>query len=81
MSMCGKTLAVVAVVVAVVLAALASFLPATQIDYVIAISRFFDIMIPVLAVGALISYLCKGSSGCCCCCGKKGCGDKPGSCS
>ncbi len=66
--MCSKILAVIAVVVAVVLAALASFLPATQIDYVIAISRFFDIMIPVLAVGALIRYLCKGA-GCGCCCG------------
>jgi hypothetical protein len=76
--MCGKFLAIIAIVVAVVLAALASFLPATQIDYVIAVSRFFDIMIPVLAVGALIKYLCKRSS--CCCSSTKGCGDKPGSC-
>jgi ABC-type dipeptide/oligopeptide/nickel transport system permease component len=74
MTMCGKVLAIVAIVVAVVLAALASFLPATQIDYVVAVSRFFDIMIPVLAVGALIKYLCKCAAGCnCpCCSGKQG---------
>lgn len=72
---CCKVLAIVAVVVAVVLAALASFLPADQIDYVVATSRFFDIMLPVLAVGALIKYLFTRSK---CCCNQ---GDKKGMCS
>jgi hypothetical protein len=72
--MCGKFFAVVIVVIAVILAAFASFLPsllpADKIDYVIAISRFFEVMLPVLAVGALIKYLCPHTKNCCCCCGK-----------
>lgn len=38
--------------------------------YLMRIGRFFDIMIPVLAVGALLKYLlCH--RGCCCNCGDK----------
>lgn len=40
------------------------------IGYIIFVSRFFDIMLPILAVGALLKYLlCHG--GCCCHCGDK----------
>lgn len=60
--MCGKILTIIIIAIAVILAALASSLPPEKIDYVIAVSRFFDIMLPVLAVGALIKYLCCCSS-------------------
>lgn len=63
--MCSKLYFIIVVLVAVILAALATFLPADQVDYVIAVSRFFDIMLPILAVGALLKYICKGSKGCC----------------
>lgn len=87
--MCGKVLAVIIILIAVVLAALASFMPADKIDVVIATARFFDIMLPVLAVGGLIQYLCKRNKCACCkcpCCCKPGekqsChSEKPGSCS
>ena len=46
------------ILVAFVLAILAIVLPAANIHFVILISRFFEVMIPVLAVGALLKYLC-----------------------
>lgn len=51
-------------IVAVVLAVLGLSLPRTSLQPVIMITNFFDIMIPVLAVGALINYLWK-SNRCC----------------
>lgn len=56
--MCGRILAVVFIGLALLLAILASMLPQDRLASIIYISRFFDIMIPVLAVGALIKYLC-----------------------
>lgn len=73
--MCGKLFTAVVVIVAVILAALASLLPPEHLDYVIGISRFFDIMLPVLAVGGLIKYLMCGSKSCC-----PGCGKSAGEC-
>ncbi len=67
--MCGKIFTVVILLIAIVLAVLGSLLAPEHIDYVIVASKFFDIMLPVLAVGALIKYLCKCPK--CCTCSAK----------
>ena len=56
--MCNKVFAVIIIVVALILAILATVWPQERLADIIYISRFFDVMIPVLAVGALIKYLC-----------------------
>jgi hypothetical protein len=48
-------------------AILVSILPKEQLIYLINITRFFEVMIPILAVGALFKYLCYSDS----CCDKK----------
>lgn len=60
--MCGKVLAIVFIAIALIMAFLGTVLPSEHADYVITISKFFDIMLPILAVGALIKYLCKRST-------------------
>jgi uncharacterized membrane protein len=50
-------LPIVTVVIAVIVAILAFALPMDKLSTVILISRFFEIMLPILAVGALIKYL------------------------
>jgi hypothetical protein len=55
--MCGKLLAAIFIGLALILAVLASVLPQDKLASIIYFSRFFDIMLPVLAVGALIKYL------------------------
>lgn len=55
--MCQKVLAIVFFVIALLLAILATVLPQDKLASVIYISRFFDVMLPILAVGALIKYL------------------------
>jgi hypothetical protein len=45
------------VVIALVLAVLAVALPGKHVGIVISIENFFEIMIPVLAVGALLKFL------------------------
>lgn len=67
--MCGKIFTVVIILIAVVLAVLGSALAPEHIDYIIIISKFFDIMLPILAVGALIKYLCRCPK--CCTCSTK----------
>ena len=46
--------------IALAIALLASFLPQEHLQALGLISRFFEIMIPFLAVGALIKYLFTG---------------------
>lgn len=58
-SMCSKVFVIVIVAIALLQAVLASVLPQEYLEYVVGVSRFFDIMLPVLAVGALLKYLCK----------------------
>ena len=58
--MCGKVFAVIFIIIALLLAIFASILPQERLGGIIYISRFFDVMLPVLAVGALIKYLCFG---------------------
>jgi hypothetical protein len=77
--MCGKLLTGLIILIAVILAVLASVLPPEQLDYVIGISKFFDIMLPILAVGALLKYLCKCQK--CCSCKKTECSTSSSSCS
>jgi hypothetical protein len=55
--MCNKILAWVFSVLAIILAILAVSLPAEKLMPIINISRFFEVMIPVLAVGALVKYI------------------------
>ena len=58
--MSGKLYATIAILFALALAILGSVLPAEHIKNFMLASNFFNIMIPVLAVAALIKYL-----GCC----------------
>lgn len=63
----GKIFIYIIIAIALIMAILASVLPPEHLDSVIFVSRFFDIMLPVLAVGALIKYIaCCGSSKECC---------------
>lgn len=55
--MCEKLIAIIAVVVAVVLAVLGVSMPPDKLAMISLFPQFIDIMIPVLAVGALIKYL------------------------
>jgi hypothetical protein len=48
---------------ALLVSILATILPPEHLQVLSMVSRFFEIMIPFLAVGALIKYLC--------CCGDK----------
>lgn len=57
--MCGKIFAIIIVLIALAVALLASFLPLEHISYAMLTSKFFDIMLPILAVGALLKYLFK----------------------
>jgi hypothetical protein len=64
--MCGtKILAIVATVVAVLMAILVSFWHDTAITQIMFVSRFIDVMLPVLAVGALLKYLFHCCGGVC----------------
>ncbi len=63
--MCSRIFAVIFVIIALLLAITASMLPQDRLASIIYITRFFDIMLPVLAVGALIKYLfCHGWKHC-----------------
>ena len=50
------------VILALLVAVLVSVLPKDQLIYLINITRFFEVMIPILAVGALFKYLCSTGS-------------------
>jgi hypothetical protein len=50
--------------VALALGILVSIWPHERMHEIVAITRFFEVMIPVLAVGALLKYLCCGSGAC-----------------
>lgn len=53
-----KILAAIFVVIALSLALTMSVWHQQALPYILFVSRFFDIMLPVLAVGALLKYLC-----------------------
>ncbi|MBN1684541.1 MAG: hypothetical protein JW855_03805 [Gammaproteobacteria bacterium] len=62
--MLRKLFCTVMVIIAVVLAILGITLPREHLQWIIYITNFFDIMIPVLAVAGIINYLMK-SNACC----------------
>ena len=61
--MLGKIFTIVVILVALAIGILATVLPSERLHDVIMLVKFFDVMLPVLAVGALIKYLA--------CCKKK----------
>lgn len=66
-----KTLAIVTILIALALAVVASIWHDVAWDYLFSIGRFFDAMLPVLAVGALIKYIFCCHCSCDCGCHKK----------
>ncbi|MCK4869609.1 MAG: hypothetical protein KAS93_00690 [Gammaproteobacteria bacterium] len=60
--MCTKVLAIVFTIIALILAILVTVWHQQGLALIIYISRFFDVMIPILAVGALLKYLFHGTS-------------------
>ncbi|MAZ77047.1 MAG: hypothetical protein CMF39_00025 [Legionellaceae bacterium] len=58
----------VAIIFAIVMAILGISLPRSGVQIIGVISDFFDIMLPFLAVAALVNYLWKS----CCCNDKQG---------
>ncbi len=55
--MCGKVMAIVFIVVAVLMGLLACALPSDHLSKVILVAKFFDVMLPILGVGALLKYI------------------------
>jgi len=64
-NICNKIIGVLVIIVAITLAIVVSIWHQEGLAYIIFISRFFDVMLPVLAVGALLKYLICGC-GCHC---------------
>lgn len=54
---CNKMFSYFFPVVALLIAVLVSVLPKENLIYLVNITRFFEVMLPVLAVGALIKYI------------------------
>ena len=59
---CKRVLNVIIFTVAIVLAVMVTVWPHERMTEILYATRFFEVMLPVLAVGALIKYLCLGSS-------------------
>jgi hypothetical protein len=55
--MWNSLIAAVTIIIAVIVAILGVVLPPENLHFIIFVSRFFEIMIPILAVGCLIKYL------------------------
>ncbi len=62
--MCRKLFSMFIIVVALVIAVLVSVLPQDKLPALFYVSRFVEVMIPVLGAGVLIKYLfsCAGCS-------------------
>ena len=63
---CTKIMTAVFILIALALAIAVSVWHEQVISYIAAVGRFFDVMIPVLAVGALLKYLISDNSNSCC---------------
>lgn len=74
--MCHKVVAGIVIIIALALALVVSIWHQQGLAYIIFVSRFFDVMLPVLAVGALLKYLLCGHS-CCCCKPESSCCNEP----
>ncbi len=67
-----KICSIIIILIAVIIAILACSSYADQMqNYLLIIAKFFDVILPILGVGALLKYLLK--SGCCNCCRKGSC--------
>lgn len=63
-----KVVAVIIILIALLLAIAISVFGSESLTYAVYVGHFFDIMIPILAVGALLKYLLScGGCGCHCC--------------
>ncbi len=62
--MCRIIWAIIVLIVAVIMAIAVTVLPQERLADLFYVSRFIEIMIPVLGAGALIKYLfsCKGNN-------------------
>lgn len=69
--MCRKLFAVLIVLIALLMAVLVSVLPQDRLASLFYVSRFIEVMIPVLGAGALIKYLFSCSSSKCGVCKSK----------
>lgn len=58
---CRKIIAYTTLAIALILAILASTLSPERLGGIVFFVKFFEVMIPVLAVGALIKYLWSGT--------------------
>jgi hypothetical protein len=54
---CRRFIAAAVIIVALALAIVVTVWKDQAINYIVNVSRFFDVMIPVLGAGALIKYL------------------------
>ena len=61
---CNRVLNFTIFTVAIILAILVSVWPHERMTEILYATRFFEVMLPVLAVGALIKYLCSGNGEC-----------------
>jgi hypothetical protein len=64
--MCKKVLPTIFIVIALALAIMMLILQQKAFPIIMHISGFFNVMIPVLAVGALIKYIVGCHAHCCC---------------
>ncbi len=75
--LCSKFYGSIVLILAVVLGALVVNVSIDNVDKVMMLIKFFDVMIPVLAVGALIKYnFCSSKKACYYGCQKSGSCDK-----
>ena len=57
MTKCGKIFSTVILVIALAMAIAVNVMAPEKLGYLVPVSRFFEVMIPVLGVGALLKYL------------------------
>ena len=54
----GRAFTAIIVIIALVMAIAVNLLPPERLGLLVPVSRFFEVMIPILGVGALLKYLC-----------------------
>jgi hypothetical protein len=69
--MACKILAIIITLLAIALAVVVSFWNQAGLGYIVFVSRFFEVMLPIFAVGALVKYLFAPCRSKCCCSGDK----------
>jgi hypothetical protein len=62
--MCNRITAAIVIILALAMAITVSVWPQQSLAFVVFVSRFFDVMLPILAVGALFKYLLCGTCHC-----------------